>query len=99
MQAAIRITLAFCGDKQNSAEAKAVSPDKSAIRLQWSANWFLLSRHFLINYSLILLSCSPTKEFGLAKEEFCRLKKELYSAGKKLYSLAKESNRVAKEFE
>jgi hypothetical protein len=40
---------------------------------------------------LMLLSCSLTKQFGLAKEECCRLTKELYSAGK-------ESGRVIKEF-
>ncbi|WP_417910329.1 hypothetical protein [Candidatus Electronema sp. PJ] len=40
---------------------------------------------------LLFLSCSLTKQFGLAQEEFCRLAKELYSA-------EKESGRVLKEF-
>ncbi|WP_417908621.1 hypothetical protein [Candidatus Electronema sp. PJ] len=36
-------------------------------------------RFFLLNSEKRLLSCSLTKEFGLARKEFCRLGKEFYS--------------------
>ncbi|WP_417910432.1 hypothetical protein [Candidatus Electronema sp. PJ] len=45
----------------------------------------------------MLLSCSLTKEFGSAKEEFCRLAQELYSARKEFCLAAKESGRLGKE--
>ncbi|WP_417911229.1 hypothetical protein [Candidatus Electronema sp. PJ] len=45
----------------------------------------------MITSSKIFLSGSIVKEFGSAKEEFCRLAKELYSA-------RKESGRATKEF-
>ncbi|WP_417911141.1 hypothetical protein [Candidatus Electronema sp. PJ] len=50
----------------------------------------LLVRYFLHNSELILLSCSLTKQFGWAKEEFCRLRKELYSAEKEFDQVPKE---------
>ncbi|WP_417910540.1 hypothetical protein [Candidatus Electronema sp. PJ] len=46
------------------------------MRLKRRANRFLLLRCFSHNPELMLLSYSLVKEFGLAKEEFCRLRKE-----------------------
>ncbi|WP_417909760.1 hypothetical protein [Candidatus Electronema sp. PJ] len=48
-------------------------------------------QHVLHNHSVQLLSCSLTKEFGLAR-------KELYSAAEEFGQAAEESCRLAKEF-